>query len=199
MNAALKQPRMSVAQYFDFEDAADCRHEFHDGVLISMAGGSLFHGLIAANVIGELRTRLRGKDCHVVDSTVRVRIPRKPRYYYPDATIYCGEPAFDLSAPKQGALLNPSVLVEALSDSTEAFDRGDKFTDYREIESLRDYILVAQHTPRVEAYHRQDDGTWRFQPAAGLEAVARVESVGIDLPLAEVYAGVTFPPAEGGE
>jgi Uma2 family endonuclease len=193
---------MTVDEYLIFELTADVKHEYRDGVIIDMAGTTLNHSLVAANTIGELRQRVRDKGCRTLEGNIRVRIPGKSRYYYPDASVFCGEPVFD-PGPKgtsQMTITNPRVIVEVLSDSTEAFDRGGKFTDYREIPSLREYVLIAQHAPQVEVYLRQDDGTWRFQPSAGLDAVARLDSLGIDLPLAEVYAGITFeatnPPAD---
>ena len=187
---------MTVEEYLRFEAAAaDVRHEFRDGVAVAMSGGTYTHSQIIVNVGGELRSRLKGKGCTTLESNMRVRIPRKAKYYYPDLPVVCGSPEFDPAGPAETTLLNPRLIVEVLSDSTEAFDRGAKFTDYREIESLREYVLVSQHAPLVEVYLRQDDGTWRFQPSAGLAATARLQSIGIELPLAEVYAGVTLPPA----
>jgi Uma2 family endonuclease len=197
-SAAQHQPgRMTVDEYLVFELTADVKHEYRDGVIVDMAGTTYEHSVITLNASVQLHQRLQGKACRALDSNMRVRITRKSKYYYPDASVVCGEPDFD-PGPKgtsRRTITNPRVIVEVLSDSTEAFDRGGKFTDYREIPSLREYVLIAQHAPQVEVYLRQDDGTWRFQPSAGLAAVARLDSLGIDLPLAEVYAGVTFEAA----
>ena len=188
---------MTVEEYFRLEADADVRHEYRDGDILAMAGGSYNHSLIITNLVGELRNRLRGGGCRVLESNLRLRIPRKAKYYYGDVPVVCGEPQFDPGAPQNTTVLNPRLIVEVLSDSTEGFDRGEKFADYREIESFREYVLVSQHTARVEVYLRQDEGTWRYQPRAGPDAVARLDAVGVDLPLAEVYAGIEFePPAE---
>jgi Uma2 family endonuclease len=181
-------------EYFRMEAASAERHEYRDGELISMAGVRYAHCQIAANFIRELGNGLRGKPCAVLDGNIRVRIPRKTYYYYPDASVVCGKPEFDPAAPPETTILNPLIVVEVLSESTEAFDRGDKFTDYRAIDVLREYVLVSQRTPRVEAFLRQDDGTWRFSVADGLAAVVRLASIGLDVPLTEIYAGVEFPP-----
>lgn len=185
---------MTVEEYLRLEVTADVRHEFRDGVAVAMSGGTYTHSLIITNLVGELRSRLKGKGCTALESNMRVRIPRRAKYCYPDVPVVSGSPEFDPAAPPETTILNPRLIVEVLSDSTEAFDRGAKFTDYREIESLREYVLVSQHAAQVEVYLRQDDGTWRFQPSAGLGATARLQSIGVDLPLDEIYAGVTFPP-----
>jgi Uma2 family endonuclease len=192
MGAVAIQSPMTLDEYFRMETDAEERHEFHEGRVVAMAGGTGRHSRIAANVIGRLLGRLEGNGCYPLDSNIRIRIPRKAKYYYSDCVVVCGELQYDPAAPPETTIQNPRLIVEVLSDSTEAFDRGDKFTDYREIESLREYILIAQHTPRVEVYVRLPDGMWRFQPAAGLEASAKLEELGIELPLAEVYAGITF-------
>jgi Uma2 family endonuclease len=191
MGSAAGSP-VSVEEYFRLEAAADSRHEYRDGIVVAMAEGTYRHSLISSNVIGDLHVHLKGKDCHPLESNLRIRIPRKSKYYYADSMVVCGEPRFDPAAPAETTILNPRLIVEVLSESTEAFDRGDKFADYREIESLREYLLVSQHVPRVDALIRRDDGTWRFQPAAGLEAEVQLDELGIVLPLAEIYAGITF-------
>lgn len=183
---------MTAEEYFRFEAAADERHEYRDGVVVAIAGGTYNHSLILMNVGAALHSRLKGGPCRVLESNLRLRIPRKAKYYYGDVPVVCGDPQFDPAAPRSTTVLNPRLIVEVLSDSTEGFDRGEKFADYRDIESFREYALVSQHTPRAEVYLRQEDGSWRFQPSAGLDAVVRLESIGVELPLAEVYASVQW-------
>ena len=148
---------------------------------------------------GSLWSRLRGKPCQGRDSNLRVRYGRRVQYGYPDALIVCGPPRFDPAGPRETTLLNPRVLIEVLSESTEAYDRGLKFERYREIESFAEYVLIAADRPSVEVYRRQPSGLWTLQPYGGLGAAAAIESAGIELPLAEVYAGLDFPPDTAAE
>ena len=188
-----RQPeRVSVAEYLAREAKAEQKHEFHDGEVLAMSGGTLRHSRINANLVGEVRDRLKGSPCFVLDSNMRVAIAATRRYFYPDATIVCGEPRFDENDPNQTTIVNPRVIVETLSASTEAYDRGEKFTHYRHLESLREYVLISQDRPAVETFLRRDDGTWTFSSWEGVAAVARLWSLEIDLPLAEVFAGITF-------
>jgi Uma2 family endonuclease len=189
----------SVEEYFNIDSGSEIRHEYVDGRIIDMAGGTDRHSQIIVNLIGELRTRLRGGKCQVRDGNLRVRYGRKVRYGYPDALIFCGQAQFDPKAETSTTLLNPTVLFEVLSDSTEAYDRGRKFGYYREIESLEEYVLIAQDGPWVDIFRRQASGLWAIQPYQGLEANAALLTVGIELPLAELYAGVKFPPEKPDE
>jgi len=214
----LPQRRFTVEEYLDFEEASEEKHEYRDGYVyhwqdplgpplndltvppkgvLSMAGGTVEHAGIAVNVASEMRQRLKGGPCRPYTSDLRVGYGRRRQYGYPDVTVICGEPR--LAPTRRGrnssTILNPTLVVEILSDSTESYDRGPKFERYRDIDGFREYVLVAQDRPRVETYYRQDDGTWLFTIADGLDAVARLRSLNVDLPLAEVYAGVAFPPA----
>ncbi|MDB5297313.1 MAG: hypothetical protein JWO31_3296 [Phycisphaerales bacterium] len=190
--------RYTVTEYLEREEKALDRHEFHDGEILAMSGGTYVHGQINSNVTRALGNRLGGTGCTVVGSDVRVRVGRDRHYVYPDQSVVCGSPAFDPADDKQTTILNPKVIFEVLSDSTEAYDRGDKFARYREVPSIIEYVLVSQREPMVETFRRGEDGTWRFFAAfAGWDAVARLPSIGIDLPLADVYAGIKFPDAGG--
>lgn len=185
--------RYTVEEYLKIDADSEIRHEYIDGQIIDMAGGNDPHSLISFNVIGELRNRLRGKPCQGRESNLRVRYGRQVQYGYPDALIVCGQPQFDPIGAGNTTLLNPRVLFEVLSDATEAYDRGRKFERYREIDSFQEYVLLAQDRPSVEVYRRQEGGLWAFQPHHGLEASAAILSVGIELPLSELYVGVQFP------
>jgi Uma2 family endonuclease len=185
-----------VSEYLVFERAAHERHEYRDGEILAMAGGTYKHGLILANVIRELGNALKGKPCRALESNLRVRIPRTPLYTYPDASVVCGEPKYDPSDEALETITNPRVLLEVLSPSTEGYDRGAKFTRYRQIETLEEYVLISQDVPRVEVFLRHADGTWLFTAFSGLETRAKLAALGIELPLAEIYAGVEMEATE---
>ena len=185
--------RCTAEEYLRREHDAAERHEFYHGEVFAMAGGSPDHSLIISNVNGELRAALKGTPCKVYESNLRVRIPRTMLYTYPDVSVICGEREFDPLDTRKETVINPAVIVEVLSPTTEAWDRGGKFKNYQLIESLREYVLVAWDAPRVETYWRQPDGRWVFAAALGLSAAAVLNSIHIELPLAEVYRGVSLP------
>ena len=150
------------------------------------------HSLIVANVIRELGNRLKGKPCRVFESNLRIRVARKVLYTYPDAAVICGPGQVDPNDPSGESVTNPRVIVEVLSPSTEAHDRGEKFDFYRELDSLEEYVLVSQAAARVETFWRQGEGAWLFTAVSGVHAAARLRCLEIELPLAEVYAGIEF-------
>jgi Uma2 family endonuclease len=197
--------RYTVEEYFQIEAASDERYEYVDGRIfpvgepLAMSGGSLKHSFIGSNATRLLGNLLVGTPCRVFNSDLRIRIGRKLKYAYPDVGIVCGEPQME-DAPAIGqTLLNPRVVVEVLSPSTEKRDRGEKFEAYREIDSLEEYILISQDAPRVESFLRQADGTWSLMPTLGLDAIARVRCLKIDLPLRELYAGVELQVPDASE
>jgi Uma2 family endonuclease len=193
MSLPASAPLFTIEEYLRREEKSAVKHEFHEGEILEMSGGSYEHSLITANIVGEMRVRLKGSPCKVLESNMRVRVKPTPRYVYPDASVICGPPQFDPQDPKRTTILNPRVIVEVLSESTEAYDRGEKFTRYREIASFEEYILVSQASPMVETFMRQADGTWSFAPWSGIEAVARVRMLQIEIPFSEIYAGIEFP------
>jgi Uma2 family endonuclease len=130
----------------------------------------------------------------VFDSNIRILIPRKVLYTYPDATVICGPVQYDPRDKSTGTALNPKLIVEVLSPSTEGYDRGEKFDSYREIESLQEYVLVSQSSPHIQSFLRQKEGMWLFGAFAGIDAVAKLRSLEIEIQLREAYAGVEFPP-----
>lgn len=186
--------RFTVEEYFKIDSDSPIRHEYVEGQILDMAGGTDRHSQIIHNVHGSLWARLRGKPCQGRDGNLRVRFGRKVIYGYPDALIVCGQPQFDPVAAGNTTLLNPRVLIEVLFETTEGYDRGLKFERYREIESFEEYVLIAQDRPSVEVYRRQPSGLWTLQPYLGIEASAGIFSADIELPLAEIYAGIDFPP-----
>jgi Uma2 family endonuclease len=185
-------------EYLAIERQNDVKSEYWSGEMFAMAGASEAHNLIVLNVGAELRAQLKGKSCRVYPSDMRVRIPRKPSYKYPDVSVVCGQPRFE--DDHRDILLNPLVIVEVLSPSSESYDRGAKFREYRAIDALQEYVLISQEQPLIERYMRQAQTRfWTLSDAAGLDERLVLESIACELALAEVYAQVEFPaPAEKG-
>ncbi len=162
--AAVVRPRVSIQAYLAMEAAATERHILWDGEVFSveaMAGGTFDHGAICANVIVALGNALRGSRCRVVTSDVKVWVPRKEGFVYPDVTVFCGR-----SEPYPGTmdvLTNPTLIVEVLSEGTEKFDRGEKFEGYRSIPTLRHYVMVSSMQRLVEHYERAEAGAWTLR------------------------------------
>jgi Uma2 family endonuclease len=175
---------MTYAEYLAFEAASDVRHELLRGEVYAMAGGTPEHAALAAAFIGELLAALRGRPCRVYSSDLRVRIRETGLTTYPDASVACGRAELDPEDPN--ALVNPVVLVEVLSASTEAYDRGSKSAHYRRIPSLREYVLVAQDEPRIEVYRRTEQGRWELLEARAGEAI-ELASLGVALDVSAVY------------
>ena len=178
-------------QYLELEESAEFKSEYLSGQIYAMAGGGPEHSKIANNIGGEMRSLLKRGPCQVFNSDLRVTILPTGLKTYPDVTIICGEQ--QRHPLDKNSLINPTVLFEVLSPTTEAYDRGEKWAHYRHLDSLREYILVSQDKARVEQYVRQEDGSWKFTAADGREAALSLPSLGCALPLVEVYAGVTFP------
>ncbi len=187
-----KGKRYTIAEYLAMEELAVERHEFHDGEILAMSGGTLEHSAIAANIIRELGYALKEKPCRVFTSDLRVWIAGAATYVYPDVSVICRQPQHDPNDPRGQGVTNPRLIVEVLSESTEAYDRGDKFRRYLELESLREYMLVSQTSPRVELYSRQEDGAWLFRHFSGLQEQVTLRSLEMSIELAEIYRGVEF-------
>ena len=184
--------RATIEEYLHLESTAREKHEYRDGKIVAMAGGTYEHSLIIMNVGASLHALLKGNPCRVLESNMRVRVPRMPLYVYPDLTVICGKPQFDLQDTGRTTVINPRAIIEVLSDATEGYDRGEKFDRYRRLDSLEEYILVSQTAPRVESFVRAAQGMWLFNAVSGLESKATLQSLHVELVLAEVYAGVDF-------
>lgn len=185
--------KYTAAEYLALERASGAKHELHDGFLIAMAGASESHNLISGNVLGELRNAVREKGCRVYPGDMRIRIPRTGYYFYPDVSIVCGEPEFDDA--ERDALLNPLVVIEVLSASTERFDRGEKFRRYRRISTLRDYVLISQDQPFVEVHSRRDFNRWELTEFEGVEGNILLPALGVSLQPTDIYEFVKFDGA----
>ena len=181
-------------EYLALERKAVCKSEYYAGEIFAMSGASREHNLIVANVTTSLNTQLKDRNCEVYPSDMRVRTPDTLLYTYPDVEVVCGEPQFEDDSVD--TLVNPTLIVEVLSPSTETYDRTKKFADYRKIASLREYILIAQHECRVTQYIKQSDGTWLFREANRLEEKLRLASIASELDLESAYRKVQFPIQE---
>ncbi|MFN0170308.1 MAG: Uma2 family endonuclease [Bryobacteraceae bacterium] len=190
--SALPHPRITPEQYLEIERAAETKSEYYDGQMYAMSGGSYTHALIIGNLTAALHGALRTRGCSVVPNDLRVRVAEDGLYTYPDVVVVCAQPRF--ADDQKDTLLNPTLLIEALSPSTESKDRGFKFAQYRRIESLREYVLVSQEEARVECFARQASGQWLLAEFVGLDAVCHLESVDCDLPLSEIYYRVEMGP-----
>lgn len=180
MPNAVRQPWMSPEEYLTYERTSDLRHEYVDGEVYAMVGGSLRHNEIAGNIFAALRPAARERGCRAYMSDVKVRVEKANAFYYPDVVVTCDPPAND-----RYVVHAPSLVVEVLSDSTERTDRTEKRVNYQTIPSLREYVLVAQDERRVEVYRRRD-GVWLHETVT--EGAVTLETVGATLPLDAVYA-----------
>jgi Uma2 family endonuclease len=194
MSAALAEPYYTPAEYLALERQADTRSEYLHGRIFAMAGASEEHNLIAGNLFGELYIRFRDRPCRAYVGDMRVRVTDTGLYTYPDVVALCGEPRFEDA--EVDTLLNPQVVVEVLSPKTEAYDRGEKFAHYRRLESVREYVLIAQDRVSVEVFRRQGEH-WLLTDLRAPEDVLRLESVGCDVLLSAIYAKVELPEPEG--
>ena len=190
MATAAAYAYLTQEEYLAFEREADIKHEYCNGQLYAMSGASRAHNLISLNIAGELRSQLKGRTCEVYMSDMRVLVDAARSYRYPDVVVACDAPRFQDDV--FDTLLNPTVIVEVLSQSTEARDRGEKFAEYAQLVSLRDYVLVAQKAVHVEHYFRQ--GTqWISRECRDLDAVLQLVSINCALPLRDIYEKVKVP------
>ncbi len=194
MPLASPQARYTPEQYLTLERKAEFKSEYVNGMIIALAGASRSHSLIAFNLAGVLRAQLVGRACEAYVSDMRVRVAATGLYTYPDVVVACGDIRFE--DERTDTLLNPTVIVEVLSPSTEAYDRGEKFAHYRRLESLQEYVLVSQDKIRVESFVRQG-AQWLLSEVSGLDETVRLESIVCNLTLRDIYDKVRFP--ESGE
>ncbi len=192
MSLAPNLSRISEAEYLRLERSAVAKSKYFNGEIFAMAGGSPAHSVIAINLGGELRSRLKATDCVVYNGDLKVKVQTTGLFTYPDVSVVCGAQRF--LDEETDTLLSPVVVFEVLSESTEAYDRGKKFENYRQIPSCREYLLVSQTEPRVEQFIRQPNGEWTLKEAAGLDSKITLPSLKIFLPLAEVFSKMKFTP-----
>jgi len=186
-------PSYTVEHYLHLERSGDSKHEYFDGQIFALAGSSENHNLISAHILGILYSQVRKRPCRVYPSDMRVKITRTKLYTYPDITVLCGAPLFDDA--EADTLLNPTVIFEILSPSTEKYDRGKKFEHYRTIETLQEYILVSQDKHLVEQYTRQTDTMWLLTVHDRVESQLSLLSVNCTLLLADIYEDLELDEA----
>ncbi|WP_437563970.1 Uma2 family endonuclease [Sorangium sp. So ce542] len=197
MNEPARKIIWTYAEYLEQERASPTKHEFLNGEIFAMAGGTPEHARLCLSVGAELRAHLRGRPCVVYSSDLRVRVQATGLSTYPDVSVVCGR--LERDPEDKDAVLNPIVLIEVLSDSSEAYDRGQKFAHYRRMPSLREYVLVSQHEPRIEVFHRNEDGSWTLREARAGEG-AELQAIGCTLSVDDVYReplAQAAPAAEG--
>jgi Uma2 family endonuclease len=194
MSALESEKIYTPEQYLEFERNAEERHEYLDGLIYLMSGGSPKHSSICVNTIIDLGLQLRRKPCQIFEANMKVGAETSSQFSYPDASVVCGEAKFH--DKHQDILINPTVIIEVLSPSTELFDRGKKFARYQRIESFTDYVLIAQDEPRVEHFARQTNDTWVLTVATGLKSRIKLSSIACMLKLSEVYDRIQFEPEE---
>ncbi|MGA9769079.1 MAG: Uma2 family endonuclease [Blastocatellia bacterium] len=206
MASRRSEPLYSVEEYLAMERASEERHEYLDGYIFAMAGESGAHADISTNLVREVSTQLRGTPCRVRTKDTKVHSGPTPLYRrttkgffsYPDLVVICGEPQYH--DEHQDVVLNPTVIIEVLSESTEAFDRGVKLLRYRTHNpTLTDYLLVSQSSPWIDYFHKDANGEWIYSSILGLESSLHIASIDCRLHLAEVYDRVVFPPEEDEE
>lgn len=188
--ASIPAIAVSPEEYLMRERQADRKHEFRDGEIVEMPGSSRAHDLLSTNLIGYLFQQLAKRGYEIHTSDMRVKVSETGLYTYPDASVVIGEGVVDDT--DVDVLLNPAVLFEVLSQSTESYDRGEKFRHYSTIESLRDYVLISQDQCQVECFSRTGDGEWTDRMFRGREAVLEVPSIPFSLPLSDLYFNISF-------
>jgi Uma2 family endonuclease len=186
-----KPSLMTPSEYLELERKSEIRSEYIAGRMFAMSGASRRHSLITGNFYSELSSQMRGRACEAYINDLRVKVSPTGMYTYPDIVALCGEA--QLEDEHVDTLLNPAVIVEVLSDSTEAYDRGEKFAHYRRLDTLREYVLVSQDKIRVERFRREGD-EWILSEVSGSEATLHLESIDCHVAVAAIYEKVEFNP-----
>ena len=182
---------LTPEEYLELEETSPIKHEYINGKIYAMAGTTDSHNTIALNLATSIRSHLRGTDCRVYFADIKARLEEKNRFYYPDLLVTCNPK--DQETPTYKSF--PQLIIEVLSDSTEAFDRGEKFNDYQTLPSLEEYILISSQSQRVEIYRRKDNPWWQYENHTPDSPNFTLESIHLDLTLADVYEDVNITEA----
>jgi Uma2 family endonuclease len=189
MVASPQQDYISPEEYLQLEKESDVKHEYIDGYAYAMAGANDAHVTVSGNLFALLRNHVRGSGCRVFISDMKARIEKSNRYYYPDVMVICDERDKENTQEKKF----PCLIVEVLSDSTEAFDRGDKFADYQQLETLQEYVLINAKRQRVDCFRRNNEGLWVLQFYASGEKSFQLQSINFEVEMNGLYEDVVFP------
>lgn len=189
MSAQPEKKKYTPEEYLALEEQAEFRSEYENGEIVAMSGGSFKHSQITNNTARFIGNKI-AENYDSLLSGIKVWVQTIGKFYYPDVTILCGEPNF--YQQRNDTITNPILLIEVLSKSTEARDRGEKFFAYQTLESVREYILISQDKPTVEQFIKQADGSWKYLAIIGLESSVRFESINVELTLNEIYQRVVF-------
>jgi Uma2 family endonuclease len=183
--------RYTLEEYLALERESEVKYEYWDGEIFDMSGGTLAHELTMGNAWDSLRIQLDGKKCRLISDNMQIKVPAAPPYRYADGCVVCGEVEVERF---NGAdlLINPVLIMEVLSPSTEAYDRGDKFTYYKSIPSFREYLLIAQHRPHITHYVKSDAGKWDYEEANDINGSIHLATIECTLALSDVYREVAF-------
>jgi Uma2 family endonuclease len=186
--SAIPKPYFRPEEYLELDGLSNVRYEYYNGEIVAMTGASVEHNQITTNLILTIGTQLDTKGCDIYVNDLRVRVEATGAYTYPDAVIVCGKKELDTTSVD--TLLNPTILIEILSDSTESYDRSTKWAHYRRIATLQEFLLVSQTEYRVEQYIRQEEEVWQYIVYEGAEAVIHLPTVRLNLPLQALYRKV---------
>lgn len=179
----------TIAEYLELERQTGVKFEYEDGEVFAMAGGTVVHSLIGGNAVAELRRVLKNRSCNAYNSDLKIAV-NEEKYRYADASVICGPVEYYDENPE--AAKNPLLIVEVLSESSESYDRGEKFKKYRQIPTFREYVLIEQRFPLVEVFFKIDEKTWQYRVYEQLDQMVQLNSIEAEIPLAELYSGVIF-------
>jgi Uma2 family endonuclease len=182
---AYNKQKYTIEEYLEMENAATEKHEYYQGEIFAMSGAKIQHNIVSKNILSALDKRLDGKPCQPFNSETRIHIELNTLFTYPDVSVICGEP--ETRDGDEMNVLNPTVIFEVLSPSTRNYDRGEKFKLYRDIPTLKEYVLVEPETVRVESYFINGHGNWELKEYKSIEDALLLQSINVSLPLQEIY------------
>jgi Uma2 family endonuclease len=191
---ALPKHKYTLEEYFELEAKSEARLEYWEGEIFDMSGVDPDHDQIESNLNLRLRLTLQGKNCRAYLANTRIKVPSFPPYRYGDLSALCGEAQYETIGGVR-TLVNPALIIEVLSHSTEAYDRGNKFTHYKSIPSFCEYLLISQYESHVTHLVKQADGNWIHYEYNDLDALVKFASLGCELTLREIYENVSFDTA----
>ncbi len=180
----------SITDYLAFEEKSEFKHEFRDGEIVAMAGGTINHSTLSGNIHSAINTRTDTRGCRTFNSDLKVYFEKLEEFCYPDTYVVCGD--LETSEYDKNSITNPILIVEVLSPSTEAYDRGEKFRKYRSIPSFKEYVLITADKICVETFYKQDEKSWIINTYLKSDEIIQLRSVDLEIPMSEVYRNVKF-------